>query len=115
MSSVSIRETMNTHDPMLKPDRELILGVRCIVDPVYSIMHQHFQIGGYLIPADPDIFIRDPELTCPSPYIAVHTFVQFPNELFGQYLATEPALPGPFDGFFNIQLLLFVKFSLRGN
>ena len=81
MTSVTIRERVNRHQPMMKSNSHLLRRLILRLYPYRYIIVHVLEIYRNLIPGHTDVFIRLSKLSCLSPDITKHSLVQLPDKL----------------------------------
>ena len=84
MPPVAVWKAMNTYNAVLEPYSNFIWRVGIVFVSIFSIIQQVFKVGWYLPFVNPNILVGFPELTCPCPYIGIHTLMYCADKVFGK-------------------------------
>src|SRR5690625_6238408 len=86
MATITIRKTMYAHYAMFKAYGDFLWRKSFIFYPKQGIFTKHFELHRNLMFVYSYVFIGFSKLTCPIPYVTIHTFMQITNKLFREYL-----------------------------
>ena len=76
MPTVAVREAVNAHQTMFKPQHCFIRRVGRVFMPITHIVEQCSQLRAYLPCIYTNVFVARAKLSCPCPHIAEHALVQ---------------------------------------